>query len=68
MNHVHRLVDRSRGAVVGSLELVLEAAPVSGSSPLVEEKGEELRGVLTMGESGRRVQGVWPAAGSSGSG
>jgi hypothetical protein len=70
MNHVHGLVDRwhsrstmdrSRGAAVGSLELALGAAPVSGSSPWVEEKGEELRGVLTVGESGWRIEGVRPS-------
>jgi hypothetical protein len=77
MNRVHGLVDqrrsrstmkRSRGAAVGSPELVLGAAPVSGSSPWVEEKGEELWGVLTVGESGRHIEGVRPAVGSNGGG
>jgi hypothetical protein len=77
MNRVHGLVDRrhsrstmdrSRGAAVGSRELALGAAPVSGSSPWVEEKGDELRGFLTMGESGRRVEGVRPSAVNRGGG
>jgi hypothetical protein len=49
--------DRSNGAVAGSLELALGATPVSGSSPQVGEKGEELRGegrgVFTEGTKGR---------------
>jgi hypothetical protein len=53
MNRVHGLMDqrrsrstmdRSRGAAVGSPELALGAAPVSGSSLGVEEKGEEVGG------------------------
>jgi hypothetical protein len=46
--------DRSNGAVAGSLELALRATPVSGSSPQVGEKGEELRG--EGGGSSPRVQ------------
>jgi hypothetical protein len=42
-------MDRSSGAAVDSLELALGAAPVSGSSPRVGEKGEELWEVLTEG-------------------
>jgi hypothetical protein len=77
MNRFHGLVDRwrsrstmdwSRGAAVGSPELTLGAAPVSGSSPWVKEKGEELQGVLTVGESGRRIEGVMPATVNRGGG
>jgi hypothetical protein len=42
-------MDRSSGAAVDSPELTLGAAPVSGSSPRVGEKGEELWEVLTEG-------------------
>jgi hypothetical protein len=38
------IVDRSNGAAAGSLELMLGAAPVSGCTPQVGEKGDELRG------------------------
>jgi hypothetical protein len=55
-------MDRSRGAAVGSLELVLGAAPLNGCLPRIEEKGEELWGVLSVGKSGRRVDGVRPVA------
>jgi hypothetical protein len=53
---------------VGSLELALGAAPVSGSSASFEEKGEELWGVLTVGESGQHIEGVRPAVRSSAGG
>jgi hypothetical protein len=77
VNHVHGLGDqrrsrstvyRSREAAVGSLELALGAAPVSGSSASFEEKGEELWGVLTVGESGQHIEGVRPAVRSSAGG
>jgi hypothetical protein len=42
-------MDWSNGAVVGSPALMLGAALVSGTSPRVGEKGEELQGVLTEG-------------------
>jgi hypothetical protein len=47
-------VDHERGWLKGSLELVLGAAPVSGSSPMVGEKEKEALGVPTVVEGGRR--------------
>jgi hypothetical protein len=40
--HSRSTMDRSNGAVVGLPELALGAAPVSGNSLRVGEKGEEL--------------------------
>jgi hypothetical protein len=54
-------MDGSNGAVVGSPELVLGAAPVSGSSPRVGKKGEELWGVLTDNFNGWSRGGIEPA-------
>jgi hypothetical protein len=51
-------MDWSNGAVAGSPELVLGAAPVNGSSPRVGENGEERRGVLTEGTKGQHGGGI----------
>jgi hypothetical protein len=54
-------VNHGRRWPKGSPELVLGAAPVSGSSPTVGEKEEEASGVLTVGEGGRCGAGGRPA-------
>jgi hypothetical protein len=55
------MVDHERRWPKGSPELVLRAAPVSGSSPAVGEKEKEASGVPTVGEGGRCGAGGRPA-------
>jgi hypothetical protein len=62
------IVDRSNGAATGSLELTLRAALVSGSTPRVGEKGDELRGVLTDNFNGWSRGGIEPVASFNGGG
>jgi hypothetical protein len=58
---VHRsTVDHGRWRLKGSPERGLRAAPVSGSSLVVEENEEETSGVPTVGEGGRCGAGGRP--------
>jgi hypothetical protein len=65
---VHGPVDHDRAVVYGSTVdhgwrwLMLGAAPVSGSSPAVEEKEKGAPGVPTVGQGGRCGAGGRPAA------
>jgi hypothetical protein len=72
MDRAHGSVDHGRTAVYGSTvdhgwwlpkgspELALRAALVSGSSPAVGEKEEEISGVPTVGEGGQCGAGGRP--------
>jgi hypothetical protein len=55
------MVDHGRRWPNGSPELMLGAAQVSGSSPVVGEKKKEASGAPTVGEGGRCGAGGRPA-------
>jgi hypothetical protein len=59
-------VDHGRRWPKGSLELVLGAAPVSGSAPAVGEKEKGALGVPTVGDGGRCSAGGRPATEGNG--
>jgi hypothetical protein len=77
VDRFHRFVDRRRsrstmdqssGVATGSPELTLEAASMSGSSPRVGEKGEELWGILTKDTKEQHGGGIGRAMVNGGSG
>jgi hypothetical protein len=55
------MVDHEQRRLKGSPERGLGAAPVSGSSSAVEEKGKGASGIPTVGEGGRCGAGGRPA-------
>jgi hypothetical protein len=61
-------VDRGRRRPKGSPECGLGAAPMSGNSPAVGEKGEEIFGILTGGKWGWCDDGGAPTSTSRGDG